>query len=64
MFAKPLQTRKGVVNREVLRQVLVEYGSSAASEKEIAKLIEMLPSSEGGAADEFDYLKHINQFMG
>jgi hypothetical protein len=64
MFAKPTQTRKGVVNKELLRQALVQYGRSAATEKEITKLVEMLPSSEGGTSDEFDYAKHITQFMG
>lgn len=64
MFAKPMQTRKGVINKDILRQALMQYGSSAATEKEINKLIEMLPSSDGTTSDEFDYNKHINAFMG
>jgi hypothetical protein len=64
MFAKPIQSRKGVINKDVLRQALLEYGSSAASEKEIHKLVELLPACEGGATNEFDYAKHVNLFMG
>ena len=64
MFAKPVQGRKGSVNKDVLRHALLQYGSSVASEKEIHKLVDMLPASEGGATNEFDYAKHVNLFMG
>lgn len=64
LFAKPTQTRRGVINKEELKRSLVQFGSSVASEKEINKLIDTLPISEDGACSEFDYMKHINMFMG
>jgi Ca2+-binding EF-hand superfamily protein len=64
LFAKPTQTRRGVINKEILKQALIQFGSSVASEKEINKLIDSLPTSENGAYSDFDYLKHINMFMG
>lgn len=63
MLAKGTQSRKGVVNKELLHQALVQYGSSVATEKEIAKLMEALPVSEGSSSNEFDYAKQISQFM-
>lgn len=64
LFAKPTQTRRGTVNKDVLRQALLDYGTSAASEKEISKLVDTLPTADEAGANEFDYLKHINMFMG
>lgn len=63
MFARPTQLRKGTVDKGVLRQALVQYGSSTATEAEIVKLIDSLPMSEGDTSNEFDYAKHISQYL-
>ena len=55
--------RKGVVDKDLLRQALVQYGSSVASEQEISKLIDALPMPEGDTSNEFDYAKHIAQYL-
>ena len=60
LFGKDSGSRPGVVGIDVLRKSLEQYGGGAATNQEIAKLLQALPLT---AHQEFDYAKHIRQFI-
>lgn len=62
VFARGTQTRNGVINKEILQQNLIQYGISAASERDIEKLVASLPCADN-TVNEFDYVKHIATFL-
>eukprot|EP00892_Ulva_mutabilis_P010757 jgi/Ulvmu1/8053/UM004_0290.1 len=62
LFARGSQARQGVIDKDILQQNLIQYGLSAASEREIQKLIASLPCADN-SVNEFDYVKHIATFL-
>lgn len=63
LFGKNTQSRRGVIDKDLLREALVQYGGDAATPKEIHKLVESLPSADSHGSNEFDYLKHVSSLM-
>lgn len=62
VFARGTQTRHGVIDKDILQQSLIQYGISAASERDIEKLVASLPCADN-SVNEFDYVKHIATFL-